>query len=320
MIWLTPCRTHGQLVYSRPMPNGAAEPTLPEAFELLGLTPGASAERIHAKFRELAANVHPDKPDGDLDAFVRLEAARRVALGATSTALVPLDQVTELVRVATGNLERSEAQRKRADEATKFVGGLVRAHTSKLKRVRRNAGLAAALSAALALALQYVKQKGGINHVVADEISLIAVPPLVLSSIAAWLGHERAGVVAEAIEDASETFDDRSAIVDVLYEIEDTSRNQRPWTRSSLIAAVRAWSGSESGRRARSRPFTALLHDLRVARFASRSLSDLARVIGADDFTRLLLAKGLEHAVIAEEQDVDEGRLYLFYDIALPEA
>jgi hypothetical protein len=299
------------------MSSGAAgEPTLSEAFKLLGLTPGATSEEIHARFRALAANAHPDAPGGDTDAFVRLEAAKRVALGSTSTGLVPLDQVTELVRVATGNLERSQEQRRRADEAAKFAAGLVRAHTSKLKRIRRNAGLAAALSAALALGLQYVKQKAGIDPLIADEFSLVAVPFLVFSSVVAWLGHERAGLVAEAIEDVTDTFDDRSAVVDVVYEIEEASGEQRPWLRPSLTHAVRKWSGYEPGRGSRSWPFP-FLHDLRSSRLVNRSVQDLARVIGPDDFTRLLLTKGLEHGVIAEREVVEDDRLFLLYDVAL---
>jgi hypothetical protein len=320
---------------------GGGDPTVTQAFELLGLAPGATPDAIQDRFRELAPEVHPDVPGGDEESFKRLEAARRVALAAHhSTALVPLDQVTELIRAATGGLAERTERQERANQATRFVGGLVRAHTSKLKRVQRTAGITAAIAGLTAAVLQYIKTKGAFYgdyydyDYIPNGLSIALTIPFVYCGFRAWIGRERGIAIAGALEDIAETFDDRSTIVDAVYEIEDESEIERPWTRDMLIRAVAKWahldrngSGTSDGlsrlwwlplrrrRRFLRDPFG--LRELRLSRAASRDLRSLAWVIGPDDFARLLLTKGLEHGVISEREVIDGERLYLLYDVQL---
>jgi DnaJ-class molecular chaperone len=50
-----------------------------EAYDVLGLIPGASPNRVTAKYKELAWKVHPDR-GGEAGAFARLAEAHSVAL------------------------------------------------------------------------------------------------------------------------------------------------------------------------------------------------------------------------------------------------
>jgi hypothetical protein len=44
--------------------------------EVLGVRPGADAKAVAAAYRRLAMVLHPDRPTGDAEAFVRVNAAR----------------------------------------------------------------------------------------------------------------------------------------------------------------------------------------------------------------------------------------------------
>ena len=71
--------------------------TRDEAFQLLRLKEGSSEDQIRTRFKELALEVHPDK-GGDPLVMAQLLTARELVLGhVASLALVPMDEVRELV-------------------------------------------------------------------------------------------------------------------------------------------------------------------------------------------------------------------------------
>ena len=49
-----------------------------EAYNELGLQPGASKDEVNKAFRKLAAQYHPDKPKGDEDKFKKVNAAKQI--------------------------------------------------------------------------------------------------------------------------------------------------------------------------------------------------------------------------------------------------
>jgi hypothetical protein len=57
-------------------PNSGPDPTARDAYRVLGLAPGASAEEIREAYRELAAKYHPDKVEHLGEEFRRLAEQR----------------------------------------------------------------------------------------------------------------------------------------------------------------------------------------------------------------------------------------------------
>jgi hypothetical protein len=107
-----------------------------------------------------------------------------------------------------------------------------------------------------------------------------------------------------AIEDVSETLDDRAAFVDLIKEIENVTATRAPWTRAQLVSAVDKWIRSTYAERERDSAFP--------------TIHSLATRIGPSNFVRLLIAKGLERAILAEEEAMEDERLTVRYSLAVP--
>lgn len=72
-------RHGGGTMMERAFEGFAALPA-PDAFDpwaTLGLRPDASMEAVNAQFRKLSREHHPDAPNGNTEAFQRIERARR---------------------------------------------------------------------------------------------------------------------------------------------------------------------------------------------------------------------------------------------------
>ncbi len=280
---------------------------------MLGLPEDASPESIRARFRALAMQLHPDQGNDDAEAFVRLQEARVSALGESSDApLVPLDQVTQLVRVATGALAHREEQRARREESESVKRQVVRARTSPLKAARRRVSFLTGLTALL----------GGLSQLIRvlpwDSASLVAT--LVgatlglytsLLGLIIWRHTQRIAQIQDAVEDATEALEERPTFVRAVREIAQ-ERESLPLTRDHLLDLVDAWSerNSEYGYSSMS----ALLAPSR--RPAGLSLADCARVIGPEDFAKLVIAKGKELELLIEHEEWVEGELVVTYALS----
>jgi hypothetical protein len=294
--------------------------TLQEAFELLDLPESATDEEIEGRARVLALAFHPDRPQGDLAKFRDLQEAKRVALGRPhSSELVPLSQVAEIVRAATGGVAQREARQELQLETERVVGQLVRAHTSRLRHLQRLAGLIGAVVLGIAGATQVVRRilpfslsgTSSTGTTAMNAISLTLALCAAVFGLFAWVSRERSRSVEHAIEDVSETLDDKSFLVAVLYEISERVGKPLPWTRWELREAVDAWSEGDDVEVSRG-----LFDELRVTLGDARSVASLASIVGPDDFTRLIIAKGQERGVLIEQETTDDrGRLVLTYDM-----
>lgn len=80
-----------------------------EALRELGLGPMATAGEIRAAFREKAKNLHPDKPNGNHDAFLKLKENFAIALQR------PSRNNNHNTNNANDNFSRSYPERRRGD-------------------------------------------------------------------------------------------------------------------------------------------------------------------------------------------------------------
>ena len=105
-----------------------------EAYQLLGLMPGASDEAVLERFREVALEHHPDQ-GGDHSNMASILAARDQLLRrAPSTALVPASMAKELVTAA---VMAALAPRRREEVAERQFERIIRLGTSRLRRLKR---------------------------------------------------------------------------------------------------------------------------------------------------------------------------------------
>jgi hypothetical protein len=131
--------------------------TREDALEILGLSSEATDGDVRQRFRELAKAVHPDV-GGNEKALAQLLEARGTLLGdEDGGALVPITQVTDLVRAATGSLAAREEQRELREQTRALVDQLLRARTNPLRELRRRAGFLTALAGVFAVFAQVLR-------------------------------------------------------------------------------------------------------------------------------------------------------------------
>jgi hypothetical protein len=294
-----------------------------EALEILGLAEPATDEAIHARWRELVQQMHPDTKQGDVEATIRINEARAVALRAATTDLVPLNQVTEIVRATAGALAERDERRAAQQRAQGVTRAIVRAHTSPLKEARRQTAVFIGLGALVALLGQALNAFESSFSARAEQLATLAGAFIAFSAgLVIWIYTERARRLEEMIEDASDTLDDRSNVVAVLQEISaHAEAGDPPWTRDELRQLCEAWVEPES-RDASAEDW--IEERVPLVRFErsrdAPTLASLARRVGAGDFTKLVIAKGLATEVLSEmEVWADDGRLHLVYDFNRPE-
>jgi hypothetical protein len=273
--------------------------TRKEALEVLGVDEDATTAEIQSAFDKQAFVAHPDH-GGDDGSFRRLVEARKVALGEQGSALVPIDQIKDLVVAVTQPLVRQAEKAERLEARRQVFTQVVRVHVSPLRAARRKrAELLGAAAGATALT-QVIRAFPVGGHVV-EYVSLGALAALVYAAAGIGVMIQRISWrirrIENAIEDANETLSEKAAFVAVFQEIGRGSDSDPPWTRDDLLEGIRSWGGEDD------------------AQDRDVPLPNLVSEIGVRDFYKLLIAKGRELDLIEEIEDWDDDDYYVAYDL-----
>lgn len=272
-----------------------------EARDLLGVGKHATRQEMQSAYRHVAKEAHPDAVNGSDDKWEALSEAHDLLMSRaeSSQELVPLSLALDLVRVQEKGLVLREKQKQRAAKAEATLKSIVRSQTSRLDERKRKAwavgvgvgGIAIVVTLLRAVALTGIA--GEENAVVVLVISLLSV----VAGIAAgwgWFFRVQTERLAHFIEDATAQLSDPGQYVQVLNEIEVEGGHSPPWTPGELEEAVDEWS-------------------IQIGDFDRRSMGMQALKIGKFDFTRLLIAKGLELELLEEKTRQQSGALSLVY-------
>lgn len=320
-----------------------------EALEILGLEPGASADEIDQRFRVLASETHPDH-GGSTERFSDVVAARDLLKSeATGARLVHLQgpgtALTAPAHLDLVSLEKErDSARQRQQNSERVAKGLVRAEVSRLTRSKRRASFLAWLGGGAGIATLALRGTGStaesfIGFPWVAPVLVISVAVGAICAIASFAISDQISRIEQAIEDAAETMVSRSTFLDLLYEIVESGQidDQNAWTSNELEEAVSWWSqwnsqGTEWRQTTRRGAVGRLVRFATIPSIALRriarwsisgrfdptpSLADLAEVIGAKGFVRLLIAKGEEIHLLVVEEEVVEGRLFVRHRLAL---
>jgi hypothetical protein len=327
-----------------------AEMSEETALAILGLEQGASTVEIDERFHRVASETHPDH-GGTVDAFKQAVAARdRLKQEAPGGNLVRVQETGSALASTHGaelvQIERErDADRKLQQHSERVTKGLVRAEVSRLSRSKRRASFLTWLSggaAALTITLRATGStaEGYIGFPWVAWVIVLSVIVAAVCSVANFAIADQISRIEQAIEDAAETMSRRSTYLDLLYEITEAVdlNEQNGWTTGQLAKAVSVWSrenstGTEWDRDAKSVPGFVRLAGFpffalrRIARWSvtgrydpTPSLADLAKVIGAQGFVRLLLAKGEETRLLLDQEEVADGRLFVRHQLSLADA
>lgn len=275
-----------------------------EAIEILEISPSASKDKIHTRFRELVQEHHPDT-GGDKESFETIVEARDVALSQRSDKLVPAEQTIESFT----NHISNKSQRRHETEKT--VDRIVRTHTSKFRRYKQTAIL---FGGAITLIMILPGLLGFDSYLVPlSSIGgqvLIAVY-IITFAVLYWLIHSASNGIEMLIQEGEEALEDKMRFINLLNEIGLNYENHPTFTREEFEVQIEKWLNEESSNYS---PFlTKHLYVPEVIDF--RTLADR---IGRADFSRLVVQKGLEKELITEIDDVQDGEWTIAYKINHP--
>ena len=199
-----------------------------QAFEVLGLPESASVEQIHARYRELAPDRHPDL-GGDPRDWTELAEAHEVAIGARAgNALVPL--VRDLARQAA---EESERRSERRTAAQHSAERLIRRRTGTLKsRQRKETGFAVVAGGTAAiLALLQQANAALASSSLHDGVSYAALASGFIAAVVAlgsWMTHLRATMLRTAMDELNDILRDRRSFIGVAVELIGVAAEKEP--------------------------------------------------------------------------------------------
>ncbi|WP_159537531.1 hypothetical protein [Aeromicrobium sp. 9AM] len=286
-----------------------------EALEVLQLDANPSADEIQTAFRRFVAEGHPDR-GGDANSFSRVVEARDT-LVQSSTALVPMNQVREIVLAATRPMEEQARRTELRNETNDVVRGAVRVRTSEIRHQQRRLATLTFMSAMVGAASQVGRlepfKQTGVSNSLGVAFAAIA---LALGLMIALTNQNKAQIQAD-IEDIADTMNDKAVLVRTLHDVLGPGATARPWSPEELHGAVGKWV-HESGE---SRPTPirgGVSQRLLGPTGRARPLPHFARRMGVNEFGRLLLAKAKERGVVIESENWDNDHLSVSYQFNRP--
>jgi len=281
--------------------------TRDEAIQILGVPHSATPDEIQDRFRELARAQHPDT-GGTSDEMSELLEARRIALSAaTSSALVPLDAVKELVRaVSSAALVREQ----RREDTQRVIREIRRHHTSRLRRAKNSAWFMTALSAGATLLTTQLLPK--VERLTPEALPTSFALIAGVTAFIAWILSTRAEAISLALDELADHLDDKTSLVNVLHDIMPIEKLRQGWTRGELLESTRRWI--DQLRRA-GLPASGVIANAAAESRRLEGIPGLVQRIGASDFVKLIVAKGRETGVVEEQEEIIEGRLLMRFHL-----
>ncbi len=280
-----------------------------EALRILGLPREFALSDVEERFVELMKQRHRDIGGSDDETRALLEArdVLRESIGGASIA--PLDSDTRIIvqdavpsRTLSELLQRSQAA----------IDSVATVHVAEYRAQRRIAVVFGAVGAALAAVtsdLVPLFQVGGDASWILTAAGAIAAA---LFSIRATLLTSAAERVETTVKLVGEHLSERESWGRVWHELTSAVPTNPPWSREEIENLVREWI----------RPLRRLLLVSRLAipravRGSDPPVQIVARDVGFRDFSRILIAKGIENGMLEEEEEISNGQLRTKYNTTI---
>lgn len=272
-----------------------------QAFKILNLPTNSDTEKIKSRYKKLAKENHPDK-GGSNEAMSNILIAKDIALTySNNKQLVPIELTREMAKdlIEYQNifkkLEKTETQ-------------ITRKYVSRYKKYKNLTGIFGVFTGGFAF----------INASFSDTlvpIGLTSQTKTFLFVIAFvmgfyyWFFSSMAESINNHIIEALDEFDDKETYINVVDKIILSGKRQG-FTKRELIDLIGSWSGNSV--KGHIEPI--------ISPIFSRpwSIEKLAINIGPEDFSRIIILKGLKNDVFEEKEIIDDqGYLSLKYVLKL---
>ena len=212
----------------------------------------------------------------------RLEEARDAAL-APSGALIPVNQVKDLILATQEPLQRQIERQERKAEREATFKQVVRVQTGRLKQAQRERVAFAGLAAGAAAISQVIRAvpvgSGSTGSIIASGLLASFGLLAAMFALMAWRASQHVRFIEEFVEDANDTLSSRPTFVATVREFTAESDTDK-WTTEDLIELIDGWSSARTNRdalmpmnylmgRGDGVPLSALAHEIRPPDFLS---------------------------------------------------
>ena len=260
-----------------------------QAFKILNLPTNSDKEKIESTYKELAKESHPDKGGSD-ETMSSISIAKDIALTyCNKNQLVPIEFSREIIAK---ELIKYQNTFKELEKTEKQI---TRKYVSRYKTYKNSAGMFGIFTGSFAF----------INTIYSNEFSPIEITPLLKNSLFMlafvmgfyyWLFSSMAETINNHIIEVLDKFDDKETYITSVDKIIPHGKRQG-FTKRELIDIIGSWSGNS---------FKGHIVPIILPLFSqSWSIKKLARNIGPNDFSKILILKGLRNNVLVEKEIIN---------------
>lgn len=274
--------------------------TIQEAFKILDISITSTIEEIDKKYKALIKEVHPDKKNGDTEKASTLNNAREVAINyinEMNTSSAMIRQVVELIKVDNTAIVKRQEYRTQSDS---IFSRATRRSINKYKQMQSMAKLFGAFSAALALV------SSNIIPIFAKYFDDNPIYPAFFTMLTFTTGtyylmlNTMTERIKDSLEDVKETLEDKSSYYDIVNSIllESPDLN-KVFSKKEFEKTIQNWLLTSQ---------YVMLEKLELDILIDKdNLRRTARRIGESDFSKLIIAKGLEKGILKEIELTENG-------------
>lgn len=284
--------------------------TIEEALKILDLPESSTIEEIERRYKTLIKDIHPDKQNGNNDKASDLNNAREFAvkhISEKSTSLSIIRQVAELIKVDNTAMLKKQEYRSQSDA---IFSRATRRSINKYKQMQSMTKLVGAFSAALALAssniLPIFDKYFGDNPIYSTAFTIMTFA----TGIYYLMFNTMTEKIKDSLDDFKETLDDKASYYDIVNSILlESSDLKKVFSRREFDRAIQKWLDTSRH---------VMLERLELDTIIDKdTLRRTARRLGETDFSKLIIAKGLEKGILKDIEIIENGLPTIGYSFEL---
>ncbi|MFH6963019.1 J domain-containing protein [Flavobacterium plurextorum] len=287
-----------------------------EAFEILNLSKNSSKEEIKEAHRKLIKKVHPRIIDENHDEAAVINNARDILIKYFEEMENNVSLVKQVVEIM--NIDRTQAtkQNEYKLQADAILNKVSRKYNSQYKNIQLKAKFTAAITATLTLFSSNILPIA--KNSSPKDAEMATVLGFITFLVAAYYVYinSQAEKIKDSIDDLKEFLNDKTNYYEIfnnllLYRKDKFAKISRNEFESLIYNCLNNEPIHES-KLTIDDAFGEIFASLELGNF---SLKDLARKIGYNDFSRLIISKGLENSILIEEEVSIDGLIKIEYKI-----
>jgi hypothetical protein len=270
-----------------------------EAFAILNLSSESTSEEINKRYKELSQIHHPDK-GGSNEEFSRLKDAKNLAIiyAENKSLIIVANHVygTELAII--------EKKREVSNQINSFLNKTERRYRSKYQSLKEISLGCATISGTLGL---ITNKSLPIFEIIPENFRTYFLITAVFFGMAFLMVTYKTNQLKDKIDELKEIFENKEDLHQILSKIFSVNNNSI-LTRREIYHEIAHTSFNDENYRNNS---MAQLLSLSIR--SNNSLDSLIRLVGIEEFGKILILKGVSNKMLTEIENKENAVLEIKY-------